>query len=1688
MESVWIGLEEILMKSSEESHLLPSGERAVRIFVLAMAALVCIGSVPGLIGIVRASDGTLNPPHSDFGLDTTIPPNGLYDELIVDVSIDVTVAGAFYVLVDLYDNTGSWWIDGVFTNQNLPLGVQSIQISFPGYIIRQSGYDGPYEVDIILLDDMMNFLDTGIHMTNAYLHTEFENPPAVFSPPHSEFVLDNNGNSLHDHLVVSANLTVNVSGDYNLEAGLYDSTGMFFIEFQTNSTTLGVGVQNVDLAFTGYVIRSSGFDGPYRAELYLYDQMWNSLDNDTYFTNPYLATEFEFPPALFSPPHSDYGLDTNGNFLHDFLVVSTSVNVTVEGTYIVEGFSVFGFTENETYLTTGIQTVDLRFYGYEIFNSGVDGPYMINLDLRDEFFVLLDSDIHNTGPYLFTDFDPNPPVTFSPPHWDYGLDTDGDSDFNYLIINANVTVNASGTYEISVDLYDITGMTWITSESNMTWLNIGTNTVDVPLLGGDINVSGFDGPYFAYLYAYDEIGWILDSDTYITNAYLFTDFDQHPGSFSPPHSDYGLDTSIPADGIYEFLVVNASVVVNEPGWFMVQSVLFDPMFNPVSMVQQTANLSAGFHNISLKFSGVDINRRGLDGLFFAQLNLLVFELGGPPYSIDTDFHMTSWYDHTDFVSLPVSVIWGYVYDASDGSPVSSADVILVNYSYGWMVQRLADFSGYYDVDAFDGDFVVVLDDEDLQASLSLVSVTGDTEVTRSLEQPVPDSVDTVVTFFDWDNAGANTSVTMGDDNESFRFMIDMMVGNWDGYVDQNESDIFMSMALGGSSGMMPTDTIDMLYVDGIHYDFVPGSDTLSANLVGPVAPPSPLTLSMRADFTSNTTIPVAGIHRVEVNNTYDNDDEVSSLSGQFPAGFNLWGYDPVVNVSVSGIGTPNFLVDPLRDPDPLDSIDYAWVNLTVGLGAPDTTEPQVHSATINGQASQTYGLSNLPAVIYINATIDDSTTGDTQIGGANFTEGPQNWASSVLMSPLDGSYNSSVEDVTGTIVVPPLGMSLYCVYGWDLVPNHNTAGSCAMLNILDDLEPQISNVLIDGAPMATYFLSSAPQTGVLTATVDDTATGGADIAGANYTTPLIDSWPGISMNATDGTFDDSIEDVTVNVTIPTTAGTFDYYVHAWDTSMNYYDSPTPAQAIIVDDVEPMVTDVLLNGQPGASVMPGTPVVVEALVDDTSGRGDSLIGGANYTIEGDWLTSTPLQAADGGYDESTERVNSTLTPIDTTGWPDADYTVCVYAWDVLPNNNVSGSCALLTISSVDTEPPIVLSVLLNNQLTLTVSPGTIVFLNATIDDAPAFGSNVSGANYSIDRVWDDANVMFPTDGAFDSQTEDVNVTIYTSGWPDADYEICVHGWDDVPNNNESFLACRWLTVQTPVIPDTEPPTITNVLADPDPQAPDEDVRISATVDDNEQVFGAWVEIRDPDGTAVGNYSMAYDSVNDEYYYTDSYGDEGTYTFTIWANDTSDNWAASSDDFDIVEQTPPTIEVTVSDETPEVGDTVTFEADVQDESAIDDVRITIRDSEDNIVVNNRPMTEDGGVYVYEVEFDEPGEYTYTIRAEDEHGNSDEETDTITVSEAAGPSFLEEYWWLLLLIIVIIVVVVAAVAVLLRRKPKVVEAPVAPVEEIPPSEPEAPPVEPEEAPIVEEVPEEPPEPPSEELSEPPPPGDLE
>jgi hypothetical protein len=104
-------------------------------------------------------------------------------------------------------------------------------------------------------------------------------------------------------------------------------------------------------------------------------------------------------------------------------------------------------------------------------------------------------------------------------------------------------------------------------------------------------------------------------------------------------------------------------------------------------------------------------------------------------------------------------------------------------------------------------------------------------------------------------------------------------------------------------------------------------------------------------------------------------------------------------------------------------------------------------------------------------------------------------------------------------------------------------------------------------------------------------------------------------------------------------------------------------------------------------------------------------------------------------------------------------------------------------------------------------------------------------------------------------------------------------------------------------DTTPPTIIDVTAISDPQEIYGYVNISAYILDNVEVDTALIDITDPNGGIVGNFTMSYDSIDDRYYKNQTYDIVGTYQFIIWTNDTSNNWNFSSDQFTIQDTTPP-----------------------------------------------------------------------------------------------------------------------------------------------------------------------------------------
>jgi len=185
--------------------------------------------------------------------------------------------------------------------------------------------------------------------------------------------------------VVEVGVKVTEAGDYRISGELYDSGGNY-IDEGSNYIYLNAGNQTVQLYFNGFKIRQNGVNRTFDLRyLELYDTTdWILLDYryHAYTTDYYNYTDFQIPPAEFNGVYVDYGEDTDGDGLYDYLVVNVGVNVREAGRYGLDGslyengtYNSVDYACNTTDLNEGDQTIPLRFEGLKISNNEYNGTY-----------------------------------------------------------------------------------------------------------------------------------------------------------------------------------------------------------------------------------------------------------------------------------------------------------------------------------------------------------------------------------------------------------------------------------------------------------------------------------------------------------------------------------------------------------------------------------------------------------------------------------------------------------------------------------------------------------------------------------------------------------------------------------------------------------------------------------------------------------------------------------------------------------------------------------------------------------------------------------------------------------------------------------------------------------------------------------------------------------------------------------------------------------------------------------------------------------------------------------------------------------------------------------------------------------------------------------------------------------------
>jgi hypothetical protein len=592
---------------------------------------------------------------------------------------------------------------------------------------------------------------------------------------------------------------------------------------------------------------------------------------------------------------------------------------------------------------------------------------------------------------------PLPPETsFNPPHDDYGLDTNSDTYYNYLVVEVTVGVTESGDYLIDGSLYD-TNSDFIDSTSNSTYMSAGTQIVELRFNGADIYSNGVNGPYTVDLELFDDSFELIDTDTHTTNAYQYDEFQPWKAIMEPPHSDFGLDTD--SDSYYNYLVVDVVVNVSTAGNFFLFGALSDSLANPVTSDTNSTTLNEGIQTMALYFDGVDIYNNGVDGIFTVELDLYdeSFVL------IDEDEYTTNSYTHDEFEPPPA------VFDPPHSD---YGDDTNGNSYYDYLVVDVG-------IDVSDADTYII--DANLYNQPGTYLIV-DTFQVLSLDT----GVQTVQLYFNGE--------TIYEEGIDGPYLVELTLLDTSFNILDEDSHVTQAYSYTEFEDGIPPASISDLSVDSV------------------------TTYSVRLTWTAT------------------GDDGYTGTADSYEVRYSTFGIIHGGNWNAANVFSQSWTPLPsgsteIHDVTGLDPATEYWFAIRVADDIPNwsgvsnspngtTTEifpPEIWEIEVNYNSSTVVS----PGTdVTLTAVINDSEQGNSNIGGANYTVGEKNWPGTD-MDPLDGTFDSPTEAVFATVDTGGWdeGAHKLYVYGWDEVPNHNTDSTDYVTVIIDSTAPEIT--LID---------------------------------------------------------------------------------------------------------------------------------------------------------------------------------------------------------------------------------------------------------------------------------------------------------------------------------------------------------------------------------------------------------------------------------------------------------------------------------------------------------------------------------------------------------------------------------------------------------------------------------------------------
>jgi hypothetical protein len=284
------------------------------------------------LATVSQSSSVIAGTFRDRGEDTD--GDGLFNQLVVDVDLNVTAPGSYRLFGVLTDSAGNRHEANVVST--LAAGPSSVSLRFDGTALFANGVDGPYtlsavrlaeENDLALLpvDEKLDAFHTA-----AYGFQQFQHAPIRLTGAGSSTGVDTNGNGLFDLLNVGIGVDVTLPGFYSWSARLIDANGNE-LGFAASSGFFNAGLNTLNLTYPGEPIGRGGVDGPYFVtDLLLFGAGRSLVAPSALTTSPFLASQFEGFALDHTPPQLTVTLSPTALWPpnHRLVEVVATVNVT----------------------------------------------------------------------------------------------------------------------------------------------------------------------------------------------------------------------------------------------------------------------------------------------------------------------------------------------------------------------------------------------------------------------------------------------------------------------------------------------------------------------------------------------------------------------------------------------------------------------------------------------------------------------------------------------------------------------------------------------------------------------------------------------------------------------------------------------------------------------------------------------------------------------------------------------------------------------------------------------------------------------------------------------------------------------------------------------------------------------------------------------------------------------------------------------------------------------------------------------------------------------------------------------------------------------------------------------------------------------------------------------------------------